>query len=59
MNRLEALVSWLREQGEMEFPVFVTAARAAGHDPALWHKAKKAGLLSAEIRDGVHYLKAV
>lgn len=59
MDRLNALASWLREQGEMEFPQFVVAARAAGHNPSLWHAAKKAGLITAEIRGGLHYIKAV
>jgi hypothetical protein len=59
MGILESLANWLREQGEMEFSAFVVAARAAGLNPALWHKAKKAGLISAEIRNGVHYVKAV
>lgn len=59
MDRLQAMAEWLRGQGEMEFAAFVTAARAAGHEPAMWHKAKKAGLVTAEIRDGVHYIRAV
>lgn len=59
MPILIALANWLREQGEMEFPAFVTAARAAGLNPAYWHKAKQAGLLTAEIRNGVHYVRAV
>lgn len=59
MSRLTALANWLTEQGEMEFAAFVLAARAAGLDPVLWHKAKHAGLVSTEIRNGVHYIKAV
>lgn len=58
MGRLAELAAWLAQQGEMEFSAFVLAARAAGLEPALWHKAKHAGLVSAEIRDGVHYIKA-
>ena len=59
MDRLVAMAEWLRGQGEMEFPQFVVAARAAGHNPSLWHAAKKAGLVTAEIRGGLHYIKAV
>lgn len=59
MNRLAALAAWLGEQGEMEFGAFALAARAAGHEPTLWHKAKHAGLVSTEIRNGVLYIKAV
>lgn len=59
MGRLTALADWLREQGEMEFSAFAQGARVAGLDPALWHKAKHAGLITTEIRDGVHYIKAV
>lgn len=59
MDKAKALVEWLATQGEMEFSAFVTAARAAGVDPMVWHKAKRQGLLVSEIRSGKHYIKAV
>lgn len=59
MDKAKALAEWLVTQGELEFSAFVTAARAAGLDPVVWHKAKRQGLLTTEIRDGKHYIKAV
>jgi len=59
MAKLKALADWLREQGEMKFPEFVVAARAAGHEPAFWHKAKSANLVQTELRNGTLYIKAV
>jgi len=35
--------------GDMPFPAFVIAARAAGASPEFWLKAKHAGLLATRI----------
>ena len=55
---MEALQQLLSAQGEMLFSAFVNQARAAGLRQELWLKAKHAGLIVAEIRDGVHYVRA-
>lgn len=58
VDKVQQLASWLATQPEMEFSVFVVSARQAGLDPAVWLKAKQGGQLIAEIRDGVHYIRA-
>ena len=59
MDKMQALANWLKTQGELVFDDFVVKARAAGHDPAMWLRAKQSGLISTVIRSGVHYIKAL
>jgi len=54
---MEPLVTWLTAQGEMIFLDFVNGARAAGLRPELWLRAKHSGLITTEIREGVHYVR--
>lgn len=55
---MEQLQAFLSAQGEMTFAAFVLQARAAGLTPQLWLKAKHAGVIVTEIREGVHYVRA-
>lgn len=56
---LQQIFELLEENGEMTFEAFVGAAYAARIQPQLWLKAKHAGLVTTEIRDGVLYIRAV
>lgn len=56
---LQQLKDLLVENGEMTFEAFTGAAYAARIQPQLWLKAKHAGLVTTEIRDGVLYIRAV
>jgi hypothetical protein len=55
---MESLKQYLEQQGEMTFESFVQGARMAGLNPDLWLRAKHAGLIVTEIRNGVHYVRA-
>ena len=55
---LEGLAALLAG-GEMQFDAFVATARTQGLRPEMWLKAKHAGLLTTELRDGVLYIRAI
>jgi len=47
------------ENAEMTFDDFTGAAYAARVQPQMWLKAKHAGLVTTEIREGVLYIRAI
>lgn len=56
---LEQIRDLLVQNGEMVFSAYVSAAYAAGvRQPQMWLRAKHAGLVETEIRDGVLYIRA-